>query len=113
MQAKTFGGEVFANNRHREIRSILPAAFFGQSKTIMTSLVGAATHLVEQLLPVAARQPPSLKIRPRPFAAMVKKSDIVVLLFQGPDFTFDEFIQFRKIGGYVRGDTEVQSITPW
>ena len=54
------------------LRAVLPAELFGQRVAQMPGAVGAAAHLGEQLLPLAARRPVGFPVGARVLAAMIE-----------------------------------------
>jgi hypothetical protein len=48
-----------------------------------------------------------LKICARPFAAVIEKTDIVVLLLQRLDLGFDEGVKLGQIGNQIGGQREI------
>ena len=57
VESKPLVREMLADARHREIRAIAPTEFRRQRVTVMAGGVGPATHLLQQCLPLPARQP--------------------------------------------------------
>ena len=66
--------------------------------------IGKAAHLGQQLLPIMPRQPFIIPIGARPFAAMIKKTDIVVCPFERLYFAFDEVIELAQIVSDILGN---------
>ena len=107
MQTQALGGEVFADNRHAEVRAIAAAVALRQRVAQQARLVGAAAHLGEQVLPVLARHTTIFEIRAGVFTAVVEEAHIVVLLFERLDLGVDEVIDFAEDLLDVLGDVEV------
>src|SRR5258708_40163371 len=102
---------MLPDNRHREVRAVLAAVFFRQRETVVSRLVGAPAHFAEQRFPFMTRQAAPLEVGPRPFAAMVEKTDIVVLAFERLDFALDKVVQFRKVILDLSRDVEIHRDT--
>ncbi len=73
----------------------------------MPGLVGADRSFAQQGFPLVAWQAAIVEIGPRPFAAMVEETDVVVLLLQRLDFPGDKIVQFIKIGQQVLGERKI------
>jgi hypothetical protein len=52
-----------------------------------------------------------LEVGPRPFTAMVKEPDIVVLAFERFDFALDKVVKFREIIRDLGWNIEIHSDT--
>ena len=63
----------------------------------MAGLVGDIFNLAQQQLPLMARQTALVEIGARPFAAVIKKADVVVRFLQGFDVLRNEAIEFSEI----------------
>ena len=74
----------------------------------MAGGIGAVLGLAQQQLPFAPRQAAVLEIGPRPLAAMVEETDVVVLLLQRLDFFRDEAVEFVEIGDEIGRQREIQ-----
>ena len=112
VQAKALAGEMLADNGHAEIGAVLAAKFLGQRIAQMAGRIGAALGLPQQRLPFRTRQTAIFEIGPRPFAAVVEETDIVVLLFERLDFVFDELVEHHQIVGNFLRDIEVHVASP-
>jgi hypothetical protein len=88
---------MFPNHCHGQIGAILTAKFFGQGEAQVARLVANAACLCQQVFPFFPGQALVIKVRARPFAPMVEKTDVVVPVFQGFDLVFDKRIQLRQI----------------
>ena len=97
MQAQALFGEMLADHRHCQIRTVLPAIFLGQGKAQMSGGIGTPAHFTEQFLPLMARLAVIVPIRAGIFAPVVKKPDIVILFFQRLDLARDKGVQFSQI----------------
>jgi hypothetical protein len=75
-------------------------------------LVGASAHLPEQRLPFVARQAVALEVGAGPFAAMVEKSDVVILALERLDLLFDKGVQLGEITFDFGGNFEIHGVTP-
>ncbi len=109
---EALGRQVLADDRHREVGAVLAAVFLGQRVAIMPGLVGAPAHLAQQRFPFVARQAVAFEVGARPFAAMVEKTDVVVLAFERLDFFFDERVQLGEIGGHIGRNIKIHGVTP-
>ena len=78
----------------------------------MPGLVGAPAHLAEQRFPLMTRETLIFEISARPLAAMVEKSDVIVLTLERFDFALDEVVEFFEIGLYVRRNAEIHVQCP-
>ena len=56
VQAESFRGEMFADDRHGEIADIFAAEFLRQSEAQEAGFVGAAAHFAQQRFPFGPRQ---------------------------------------------------------
>src|SRR5947207_14050884 len=112
VQAKAFGGEMFADHRHPEIGPVLAAVNLWSGETQMAGLVGQILYLAQQRLPLAPRQPAIIEIGARPFAAVIEEADIIVLVFQRLDRKRNEAIKLVEIGDQVSRQCKIQGAAP-
>jgi len=56
MEPEALGGEVLADDRHREVGAVLAAVFFRQRIAIVPGLVSEFSHLAQQRFPFMARE---------------------------------------------------------
>ena len=82
-----------------------PPNSVGQREAEESGLVRQRLGLFEQGLPFRSRQPAIVEVGPRPLAAMVEETLVVVLRLQRLDFGIDEGVDlgqiFHEILGYV------------
>src|SRR6202040_3451118 len=78
VQAKPLGGKMLANDSHPEIGTILAAVTLRDRETQMPGRVGQIFGLAQQRFPFMPRQAALVEIGPRPFAAMIEETDVVV-----------------------------------
>src|SRR5690606_30161974 len=98
VQPKPLCREMFAYDRHPQVRSILAAIFFGRGKAPVARGIRPSGSGTQQLFPLVARQALIIPVGPAMFAAMVKEADIVISLLKRFDLRLDKGIQFIKIG---------------
>ena len=110
VQAQPLGGELVADHRHPQVRTILAAIFLWCRKTPVAGLVGADAGFAQQQFPFAPWQPTVLEIGARPFAAVIEETDIVVLLLQRLDLGFDEGVKLGQIGNQIGGQREIHGL---
>ena len=108
VQAKALGGEMFADDGHPEIGTILAAIALRDREAQMAGGVGKILGLAQQRFPFVPRQTAVLEIGARPFAAMVEEADVVIGRFQRLDLARDEAIEFVEIGDQVGRQVEIQ-----
>ena len=70
--------------------------------------VGEVFRFAQQRFPFMPRQAAFVEIGPRPFAAMVEETDVVVGLFERLDLARDKTIEFIEIGDKVGRQCEIQ-----
>src|ERR1700732_2512281 len=102
---------MLPDDRHRQVRAVLAAVFLWQGEAIMPRLVRPSPHFAEQRLPLVTRQATPLEVGPRPFAAMVEKTDIVILAFERFYFALDKVVQFGEIILDLGWNVEIQGDT--
>ena len=98
--------QMMPDNRHRQIGAIFPAKFFRDSKAVMSGLVRHLPHFGKQCPPISTRMAVIIPIGPRIFAAMIKKTDIVVARFNRFDLPINERVEFGQIVGDLCGNFE-------
>ena len=76
--------EVLAHDRHRQVRAAAAAELLGQRVAPQPGAVGAVDHLLEQVLPLAPRDPAGLEVGARVLATVVEEAGVVALGFQRP-----------------------------
>src|SRR4051794_23128109 len=113
VQAEALRGEMLADHGHPEVGAVLAAIALRNRETQMAGRIGAILGLTQQLLPLMPRQPAILKIGPRPFAAMIKKTDVVVGLLQRLDLGVDEAIELVEIGDELPRQGKIHGVSPW
>ena len=86
---------MLTDNRHAQIGTILAAILLRNRVTIVTCLVRAPTGLAEQRLPLFIGQTTAIPIGSCVFSAMVKKTNVVVLILERFNFSLDEIIEYR------------------
>jgi hypothetical protein len=103
MQPKTLGRKTLAYHVHPKLRAVLSSKPRRQCKTQMSCPVCATLCLAHQLFPFRTWQTLIVKVGARPFPAMIEETDIVVRLFERLDLSFNEAIEFFKIGLQAAG----------
>ena len=93
VEPKALRSKVLANHRHAEVGAILAAELLGQGITIVTSRIGAAAHLPEQLFPLMPGQTAVLEIGPGPFTPVIEEALVIVLRLQRLNLRLDELIE--------------------
>ena len=111
VQAKTLAGEVFTDDRHRQVRSVLAAVFLRQAKPQMARLVSEAPRLAQQFFPFLAWQAAIVEIGARPFAAVIEEADIVILLLKRLDLVLDKLVEHDQVIGNVLWNVEVHDVS--
>ena len=81
MQPQPLRREMFADHRHGEVAAALAAHLYRPCEAVVPRLVGGIAGLGEQRLPFVAGQAVVVPVRPRMFAAVIEKADIVVARF--------------------------------
>ena len=89
MQAKAFGGKVFADDGHGQMAAAAAAIFFGPGKAVMPGGVGRFHRLRQQCLPLRARQAVIVPIGARMLAPMIEEARIVIARLQRRDDGLD------------------------
>ena len=110
VQPQALGGQVLADYRHGEVRTVLPAQLLGEPESQVARGVGPLAHLLEQRLPVFARPPAVVPVGARVFSPMVEES--LVALLHGLDVALDEAVQLVELVADFLGDVEVQTHSP-
>ena len=111
VQPQTLGGQVFTNDGHGQVAAVLPAKFCRQGVPVVPRQVGSAPHFSQERLPIVVRQAAGIKISPRKLAAVVKKTDVVVLLLQRLDLALNERVKLGQISLDGGGNGEVHGST--
>ena len=93
MEPEPLRGEVLTNDRHLDVARVVTAVLRGQRVTQPPGRIGEATHLAEQLFPIAAGDTAGVEIGARVLASMVEETDVVVGLLQRLDLSFDERVE--------------------
>jgi hypothetical protein len=105
VQAETLVREVLPDDRHVEVGAVAAAEARGQSVAQPACGVGAAAHLVEQVLPGALRYATVLPIGAGVLAPVVEV--LHVLGFQGLDLGVDERVHLGQQSGKVFWQSEI------
>ncbi len=97
VKPQTLGRQVLTNNRHIQVAAVRPAKLLWQCIAQVPRRISAPTHLTQQLLPIFARKPLIVPVRPRMFTPMVEKANIVVLVLKRLDLFLDKRIKLTQI----------------
>ena len=76
----------------------------------MAGGVGSSPGFEHQGFPVFVGQPAIVPIRSGVFPPVIKKTDVVILLFQGLYFLFNKIVQFFQIIGNFLWDIKIHLI---
>ena len=85
---------MMPDDRHRQIGAIFPAKLLRDSKAVMSGPVRHLPHFGQQCPPIGTRMAVIIPIGPRIFAAMIKKTYIIVARFNRFDLPFNERVEF-------------------
>src|SRR4030095_8632507 len=99
---------MLADNSHPEIGTVLTAVTLRNREPQMAGGISQILRLAQQRFPFMPRQAAILKIRARPFAAVIEETDVVVGVFQRLDLARDEAVELVKIGREVGRQVEIQ-----
>ena len=111
VQAQALGGQVLADYGHGQVRAALAAHLRGPGEAQVSGLVSQLAGLTQEILPLMAGQAAAVPVGPRPFPAMVKEPDIVVLALERLDLTLDELVEFSKVSNEFGGQIEVHDVS--
>jgi hypothetical protein len=89
---------MLADHGHPKIGTVPSAVALRDREAQMACGVGDVFGFPQQRFPFVPRQPVIVEIGPRPFAAMIEETDVVVGLFQRLDLARDEAVKFVEIG---------------
>ena len=90
VQTESLVRQMFPDHRHIQIAAVTTAELRRQPVAQPARLIGAAAHLVEQVLPVPVRYPALVEVGPGELATPVEV--LHVLAFERLDLRFDEGI---------------------
>ena len=107
VQPQAFGGEVFPDDRHAEVRARLSPVLRGERVPVVAGGVSELAGPSEQLLPLLVRQPTPVPVGACVLPAMVEEPIVVVLLLEGFDLPLDELIEHGEVGGEIGRNIEV------
>ena len=107
VQPEPQAGEVLPDHRHAQIGPV-PAAVLGRERIpVMPGRVGTPLRLMQQFLPLPARQAAPVPVGPGILTPVVEETDVVILLLQRPDLGLDELVELGQVAGQVGRDVEV------
>ena len=109
VQSKSPVCQVFPDHRHIEVAAVSPTELRRQSVSQPTGRIGAAAHLVEQILPVPVRDAAVLKISAGEFAAPVEV--LHVLALERFDLGVDECVHLGQEWRKVLGQGEIHQFS--
>ena len=93
MEPETFRREMFADDRHLQVRGVASAELGGQREPRPPGGVGTTTHLAQQHFPLRSWHATVLEVGAGPFATVVEEPFVVVSRLQWRDLPLDEVIE--------------------
>ena len=109
VQTESLVRQVFPDHRHIEVGAVTAAELRRQPITQPARLIGAAAHLVEQVLPVPIRYPALVEVSPGELATPVEV--LHVLAFKWLDLRLDEGIHLGQEWRKVLGQGEIHQFS--
>jgi len=103
-------GEMLANDRHLQIAAVFAPVRFRRGKTKVAGDIGAAFGLMQQFFPLLVGQSIALPVGARVFAAIIKKTVVVVLHLQRQDLRVDKLIQLPQIACQMFRDSKIHRV---
>lgn len=107
VQAESLGGQVLAHHRHREVAAVATTEFSRQAEAQVSCTIGATLGLGQQRLPFVTRQTTLIPIGPRPLAAMIKETLVIVDCLQRNDLGSNEIVKLSEITHEIGWQVEV------
>ena len=109
VQAESLVRQVFPDHGHVEVGAVAPAELRRQPVAQPAGLIGAAAHLVEQVLPFAARHTAVVEVGAGELAPPIEV--LHVLALERLDLRLDERVHLGQQRGEVVGQVEIHRIS--